>query len=695
MKKLSLTTFLLVILVNTSIFSQQIMSVTSASQPPYDNLANLVRDHLTGSGIEILSIESSNSLFSFGFFTDGDTAVGLNRGLILSTGAAINAQENGNDQASDSFSGQDTLSELAPLATGYLYNTAYFRIRFKPFSDSIQFRYVFASEEYPEYACSSFNDIFGFFLSGPNPDGGNYTDENIAMIPGTNLPVSINNLHPENLVFPSCPPLNAQFYHDNKDSNKQPVYDGFTDIFTAKAKVTPCGVYEMLLAIADVGDGAYDSSVFLEANSLESTVEITTSLEIGNDLIPEIATADTISFTFNNIPANLLPLQIKIQGTATNGVDYQTVSPVTLVTTIGDVIKFVIQPIPDAMQEDVETVEFVVCGSAGNTCFTKTFTLFIADPDSLFSPVDSLKLPAGGNLTLAVIPSAVSDKTWTFSNQTPLNIQPAGALVKSNIVVAQVPFETLHDIALIQSVCLNINHAWDEDLDLYLIAPNGTYIDLSTDNGGNGDNYINTCFSPAATSGIRGGAPFAPASAAPFSGSFQPEGLWNDILGTPISGTWSLGALDDQNNISGTLLDWKITFSTMNLGHFKYLWNTGETTAEIQISIPGTYTVLVQNEVGAFTQTFIVSELSVGTSAPYAESPVFSLSPNPSVGETVLILNKTLDVHSIQVYDLNGRLILEQFTAGPITGSGNLPKGIYIVSMTCAEGVFVQKMIRR
>jgi subtilisin-like proprotein convertase family protein len=695
MKNLSLTTFLLVILANTSIFSQQILSVTPASQPPYDNLENLVRDHLTGSGIEILSIESSNSPLSFGFFTDGDTAIELSRGLILSTGFAVNAEDDGKDFASGSNSGLDTLSELAPLATSTMYNIAYVRIRFKPFSDSIQFRYVFASEEYPEYACTSFNDIFGFFLSGPNPDGGNYNDLNIALIPGTNLPVSINNLHPENLVFPSCPPVNAQFYHDNKDSNMQPVYDGFTDIFTAKAKVTPCGVYEMLLTIADVGDFHFDSAVFLEANSLESSVEITTSLEIGNDLVPEIATAGTISFTFNNIPANLLPLEIKIQGTATNGVDYQPVSPVTLVNAVGDVVEFVIQPIPDALQEGVETVEFVVCGSAGKSCFSKTFMLYIADPDSLYAPVDSLKLSPGGNLTLAVIPSSVSNKTWTFSNSSALDIQPAGALVKSEIVVDPIPFESLEDIALLQSVCLNIDHNWVEDLDLYLIAPNGTYIDLSTDNGGNGDDYTNTCFSPSATSDIRGGAPFAPASAAPFSGEFQPEGLWKDILGTPIAGTWSLGALDDQNNISGILQNWEITFSTMKLGNFNYLWNTGETTAEIQISAPGTYQVLVQNKVGSFSKAFVVSETSVGTLTPDATASTFSLFPNPSVGETVLNLNQALDVLSIQVHDLNGKMILEQFSAGPIVGSGSLPKGIYIVSLTCTEGIFVQKMIRR
>lgn len=47
----------------------------------------------------------------------------------------------------------------------------------------------------------------------------------------------------------------------------QPVYDGFTDVFTAMAVVTPCQPYTIKLAICDVGDGAYHSGVFLEAKS--------------------------------------------------------------------------------------------------------------------------------------------------------------------------------------------------------------------------------------------------------------------------------------------------------------------------------------------------------------------------------------------------------------------------------------------
>ena len=131
-------------------------------------------------------------------------------------------------------------------------------------------------------------------------------------------------------------------------------------------------------------------------------------------------------------------------------------------------------------------------------------------------------------------------------------------------------------------------------------------MELSSDNGGNGDNYTNTCFSPSATESITMGQPFAPPSAAPFTGSFQPEGDWNDLLGAPLDGVWRLGVIDDNSGFVGQLLDWSLSFSGVDLGNFHYLWSTGETTETISVNTPGEYTVTVSNAVGALTKTFVV-----------------------------------------------------------------------------------------
>lgn len=693
MKKALIAAFLLSMFASASSFGQQILSVTAANQPPFDNLPNLISNHLTGAGIEILEVESSLDPRSIGFFTDGDSAIDLSRGLILTTGFSLSAKDFGSTQASDANLNDYILPELQAIATSTLNDVAFFRITFRPFSDSIRFRYVFGSEEYPEYACSDFNDIFGFFLTGPIPSGGTYDDQNIARIPGTNLVVSINNLHPENPIYSPCPPVNEQFYHDNQNTNEQPVYDGFTDVFVAEARVVPCATYEILIAIADVGDSAYDSGVFLEAKSLESAVEVSSTLEVGEAIIPEIALADTISFFFNDVPAQLLPLQIKIEGTANNGIDFQAIDSVTLVNSPGDVIHILIQPIQDSLAEQLETVVFNVCGMAANACFSKTFTLYIADPDSLYSPIDSLFFITDGSVILSVTPTVVSNKSWTSTNSSSISIEPTGTLIQSEVLV-DIPFEILDDLSLLQSVCLNIAHTWDDDLNLYLIAPNKTFVELSTDNGGNGDNYTNTCFSPSATETIRDGYPFAPASAAPFTGIFQPEGPWSDIAGTPINGNWALGVLDDQNNLTGTLLNWSITFSTNELGHFKYKWSTGDTTPSILVTNPGLYSVMVSNNVGAFTKVFVVNEVSVGTQIPDNKNQVFRLLPNPSTGEPVLILDNKLNINALKVYDINGILVLEQASTGRIQGVERLPPGTYIVALECLEGIFTQKMVR-
>lgn len=145
---------------------------------------------------------------------------------------------------------------------------------------------------------------------------------------------------------------------------------------------------------------------------------------------------------------------------------------------------------------------------------------------------------------------------------------PDNSQIISNIVVLGVPEGFGF---LLSSVCVNINHPYDADLDISLRAPNGNTIDLSSDNGGGGDNYTNTCFSSGPSITI--GNP-------PFSGNFSPEqslsGLYNSSF--THNGTWSLIVKDDSSSDSGTLLNWSITFSvygTFNYPNPDIPWNTG------------------------------------------------------------------------------------------------------------------------
>ena len=151
--------------------------------------------------------------------------------------------------------------------------------------------FVFASEEYPEFIGSMFNDIFGFFISEPYEDifgdqDPNFSQEmqNIAYIPGTQLPISINNINPTN---------NPDYYVDNcSQTNNDELqyvaanyegadieYDAFSIPISLEAEIKKDVLYHLKIAIADASDPKFDSSLFLRSNSFESGV----NAEIGKN----------------------------------------------------------------------------------------------------------------------------------------------------------------------------------------------------------------------------------------------------------------------------------------------------------------------------------------------------------------------------------------------------------------------------
>ncbi len=678
--------------------SQSLLTVTPASQPPY-NVNTLIDNFFTGAGIQVLNVDFSGVPGAVGFFSGGADVVGLNRGLILTTGnaasmgGAFGAEEQGVDFASTDNASVATSVELSQIATSNLYNVMYYRITFKPNGDSIRFRYVFASEEYPEYACTNFNDIFGFFLDGPNPgSAGPYNDFNIARVPGTNLPVAINNVHPAN-PSQNCTPLYPQYYIDNNNSNDQPVYDGFTTPFVAEAAVVPCETYTMTIAIADVGDGVYDSGVFLEGNSFGGAIEVAASFGPAENVIPEHAQGDTIAISFTDIPASVLPLTIEIGGNAQNGVDYQTIDTLYTIASSDTVLYLLFQPIADTLTENLESILIDIMGPG---CLAQQFSLFISDSDSSMLQDEEIYALVNGTAQLAAFPTTVSSQNFTFSNETDFVIDPTGSLIQSELQVA-LPVTTLTDIHTIQSVCFDINHQWADDLDVFLIAPGDRFVELTTDNGGNGDNYTGTCFSPDATSPINFPGPFAPASAAPFTGVFQSEGVWNDILNSPVNGAWKLAVTDDNAGVVGTLLDWSITFSGAQFGNFQYLWSTGDTTAAIDVTEPGIYTVLVRNDVSHLLRKYVVTdEVITGVQTP--ESELLRIMPNPVRDQVLLTWDKNLKVNAIRVFDRSGKLMLERkvdsFSQEERLNVRHLPADTYLISLEAASGPIVRKLVK-
>jgi subtilisin-like proprotein convertase family protein len=104
------------------------------------------------------------------------------------------------------------------------------------------------------------------------------------------------------------------------------------------------------------------------------------------------------------------------------------------------------------------------------------------------------------------------------------------------------------------NVKINITHTYDGDLDIFLIGPNGTRVELTTDNGNAQANFVNTVFDDQAATSITAGA-------GPFTGSFRPEGLLSTLNGIPANGNWTLEITDDANLDSGILQNWSLTIT--------------------------------------------------------------------------------------------------------------------------------------
>ncbi|MFN7014084.1 MAG: choice-of-anchor L domain-containing protein, partial [Bacteroidia bacterium] len=226
------------------------------------NNGNTLINTIAGSGVTISNINVNCGATQAGTFTGGGgPGLGIGSGIVLTTGSAAAAAGPNNTGSAGACVGTNfsdpQLTALEPLAT---YDPCIITFNIVPTCSTLTIQYAFGSEEYPEFVSSFFNDAFGFFVSGPNPLGGNYTNYNIARLPN-NAIVSIDNVNGS---------VNSAYYINNTGGTLVQ-YDGMTVTLTASINVVPCQTYTMKLAIADAGDCIYDSGVFLQAGGLSCT----------------------------------------------------------------------------------------------------------------------------------------------------------------------------------------------------------------------------------------------------------------------------------------------------------------------------------------------------------------------------------------------------------------------------------------
>lgn len=236
-----------------------------------DPSAAVIAQILEGAGVSITNVEIDCPASAMGRFT-GSSSLPWEDGLLLTTGsvfAAVGTAWNNSSVINQGGSDPD----LAVLSGSAVYDVCILEFECIPMGDTLQFNYVFGSEEYPEFVCS-FNDVFGLFLSGPESLGPFINDAtNVALIPGSQLPVSINTIHGglnNNPFDPTCPAINSMLYVNNGNGSTV-AYDGMTTDLVATAVVVPGATYRFKLAVGDANDRLYDSGVFLQAFSFRST----------------------------------------------------------------------------------------------------------------------------------------------------------------------------------------------------------------------------------------------------------------------------------------------------------------------------------------------------------------------------------------------------------------------------------------
>lgn len=347
---------------------------------------------------------------AYGTFVADNSDLGLEKGLVLSSGqvsdmanpaSVFSSSGNGapGDADLDYFSSQ---SGGANSQDACIVEMDVFAA-----TDELTFEYVFGSEEYPSFVNSTFNDIFAFLVSGPGIVGDvNIANQlNIATLPdGNNTLVEINSVNFEN---------NWEYYRNN-ELGQSVVYGGLTSDYlgvkkslTASATVDPCNTYHLKLAIADRGDSAYDSGVFV-SEIKGGTPQLTVNFASGIDYLIEgcSGTDDELIVSLNNPQDEIAQYGVTIGGTATLGVDYILNMPDTVTLNPGQtLLNFPLIPLVDNLLEGTETIIITLSNNFG--CGTINFAEIIIEltdePEVVINlGADTALVCAGNGLTLSV-----------------------------------------------------------------------------------------------------------------------------------------------------------------------------------------------------------------------------------------------------------------------------------------------------
>ena len=392
-KKFVITTTILICL-----FFNAKSQITTGTLTPTQYVQNvLLGGGVTASNITYTGLPEMIATFS----ATPSSSLGITKGVYLTCGSngtipgelGPNGPSSGFQSINQFQPGDTDLDGVSGFST---FDASILEFDFIPQSDTVKFRYVFGSEEYNDYVNSGVNDAFAFLLSGVSTP---LAQTNIALIPGSTTPISINTVNNGNSSGVSTGPCsNCSYYRDNINGSINCVYDGLTTVLTAKAKVLCGEKYHIKIAIADAGDHIFDSGVFLEGGSFSSLPPLNVFTTNSNSNIPDSILVEDCNtycayFIRNGNIANIDSFNLQVTGNAILGTDYiqsgntSFAWPTKLIFAAGqDTIKICnISALQDNITEGSDTLSFSMTSFVTptvSTCLSSNvvkFNLYIYD----------------------------------------------------------------------------------------------------------------------------------------------------------------------------------------------------------------------------------------------------------------------------------------------------------------------------
>ncbi len=676
----------------------------------------MVYDFFQNDTVTISNVMVNNTDLSIGFFDKGDTDFPIGAGIVMSTGNALYIPFSFDffSSANNDLNGDPDI-DLAGMALSH--DAASIEFDLVPTNDQLlDFKYVFASEEYPEFVGSVFNDAFLFLISGPGIDGEySLNSFNAAMIPNEDLPVSINTVN--EFSFPE--------YYNLNTGQMEFAFDGYTTEMPAEFMAEAGETYHVKIVVGDVGDSAYDSAIFLGYNSLGNSDSLVppTDFELvafSDEIIVDNASKYATGYHWdfgNGVTSDEKhPTEVAYDNTGTYTVSLTTTNYCCSNTFVAEVE---IENVALAVQVEVlnnvtcfgygdGAISLNVAGGVGeNYTITSTPTISNYENMQAGSYVITVEDEAGTVVTSEFTitePSLITHEASVSDSDQGLDNGTASVVIEGGIAPYEIVWSTGETTQEIQDLEPGIYTYTIEDSNgciqagsveigtIYAAMTSSVSIlkDVSCYAGNDG----------AAVIDVQGGN-------APYQIVYDPEildlnaisaGVYivtiTDQDGQAIEDEFTITEPEElvlTEDVEATTEGQSTGSITIDISGgtepYAILWSTGETTETIENLAEGPYTVeITDGNNCALTSSFDVGSVVSIYDSEFAD---FVITPNPAINEVQLSHFKGR-ITNLYAIDISGHKLAVPYTADQsqaIVNTSNLASGVYILRVVNSEGV--------